>query len=565
MSDLCKSCNFLVEDEFHCDPKDPNACSACRKLAELDAKYRTVIAELRIERSKLKEEVNRNHSKLIQRFPPEILSHVFKLCLPEDPMNIEFWGDRVVDNYTICTPLILSGACRWWRSVAYSTPQLWSTILIPFFHKDTDSYDRDITDTFPPLPLPIVVKQWLDRAGNLPLSINVFEAPGNHGWNRKQQKIIVQIIEQLNLKCSRWQKLKFCGLPDNLELFSWSDATLPQLRMLDLSLYFEGDSVNFKIYAAGLKMLSIKNISLKVLNFDWSNLTELSMVGQPLSDCLDALQRAPGLLQFIARDLASPHRGVMPPQSPIILPNITFLEIDDSSSRFLENVTFASLKTLVLKGYLKKDINVVFAFLKRSECSLEQLSLGLALERSHLISLFQDMPTLRHLTFNFIGRYHKVYDYSSDVLDLLADFSTVNGSIVPRYLPHLNSLTLISKHDPNWTKLPKIFGKSHKRIIERHRLSLESILVKTGTYGLYHRIDKKHMERILWIRDCFGVKWRIIFGEQGKLLEPLLNYYAVQRPFSLLPLVGQNLFRQLLPNDSEASDPTFNAAFMFNY
>ncbi|KAF9478594.1 hypothetical protein BDN70DRAFT_879835 [Pholiota conissans] len=518
MSDLCNSCNFLVEDEFHCDSRDSNACDACRKLAELDAKYRVIIAELRIERSKLKEEVNRKHSKLIQRFPPEVLSYVFEFCLPEDPMNIEFLGSRAVDTYTICAPLILSHICRWWRSVAHSTPQLWNTILIPLFHEDSSFYERDITDTFPPLPVPIVVEQWLDRAGSLPLSINIFEARDDNCWEPEEEEIIWKTFHKLWLKSPLWKILKFYGDPDNLEFLSCPGKILPQLHTLDLSS--SDESINFEINPAGLKTLSIRRISSNVLNFDWSNLTELSMVDQPLSDCLEALRRVPVLSRFIIRELRSFYQ---PPQSPIILPNITYLEIDSSPLWFLENVTLTSLKTLVLRSRSRDEIHMLFSFLQRSGCSLEQLSLCVTLDRPSLTSLCHDMATLRHLTLDF-SEYG--FDYSNNIFNLLSMFPTVDSRIVPQYLPYLNSLTLITKHDPDWAMLPRIFGTSHKQTIERHRLSLESIsiLVKACyrtrnssrlsyiTDPSVDRIDKEHVDKILWIRDFFGVKWRITFG-----------------------------------------------------
>ncbi|KAF9480617.1 hypothetical protein BDN70DRAFT_599872 [Pholiota conissans] len=141
------------------------------------------------ERSKLKAKVNHNHGKLIHRQPPEVTSNILEFCLPEDVFSIDF-ECQAVPTYKICAPLILSAVCSWWQTVAHLAPQLWSTIILPFYPRDAN---------YPPLLVPALVKEWLDRSGKRPLLINFFELTYNEPWTPGEFDAIFRIIEELNL------------------------------------------------------------------------------------------------------------------------------------------------------------------------------------------------------------------------------------------------------------------------------------------------------------------------------------------------------------------------------
>ncbi|KAF7363773.1 hypothetical protein MSAN_01035100 [Mycena sanguinolenta] len=91
--------------------------------------------------------------------PQEILQAIFLSCLPSQHNALIDFNEA---------PLLLGRVCRHWRSVAYSTPILWSSMHIP------------------PLPersaLPhVLLKQerlvaaWLERSTTCPLSISLFD------------------------------------------------------------------------------------------------------------------------------------------------------------------------------------------------------------------------------------------------------------------------------------------------------------------------------------------------------------------------------------------------------
>lgn len=95
----------------------------------------------------------------IHDIPPEILQRIFKEYLTL--LDIPNWSKPVVrsSRKTFATPVPLTHVCRYWREVACSYPNLWSTIFVlgPSRH------------AFP------LIKLWLKRAGNSSLYLQFYE------------------------------------------------------------------------------------------------------------------------------------------------------------------------------------------------------------------------------------------------------------------------------------------------------------------------------------------------------------------------------------------------------
>ncbi|TDL22327.1 hypothetical protein BD410DRAFT_788580, partial [Rickenella mellea] len=100
---------------------------------------------------------HRSRSSTIVRIPYELLAQIFELCC---------LSQRVA-NYS-CTipskhkaPLLLLGVCRKWRDCALSTGSLWSRLCIGRVSSENSVLHA------------IEAKTWLDRAGSIPLSIDL--------------------------------------------------------------------------------------------------------------------------------------------------------------------------------------------------------------------------------------------------------------------------------------------------------------------------------------------------------------------------------------------------------
>ncbi|THU78318.1 hypothetical protein K435DRAFT_572604, partial [Dendrothele bispora CBS 962.96] len=91
----------------------------------------------------------------IRRFPPEMIAELFTYCLPSthpptrDPSE---------------APLLLTLVCKQWREIALRTPYLWSALHIYV----SDTCDEGFVER-----RKNKIKQWLERSGNLPISLSL--------------------------------------------------------------------------------------------------------------------------------------------------------------------------------------------------------------------------------------------------------------------------------------------------------------------------------------------------------------------------------------------------------
>ena len=98
-----------------------------------------------------------------EQLPPEIMSNIFmESCMA---LTIPGYLDGITER-DLSTPSQLNptSVCRLWRSIAHSTPALWTSLRIYIPYKDIPQRIRDI-------------KQWLSRLEQLPLSIQVYPYP----------------------------------------------------------------------------------------------------------------------------------------------------------------------------------------------------------------------------------------------------------------------------------------------------------------------------------------------------------------------------------------------------
>ncbi|PPR02633.1 hypothetical protein CVT24_002118 [Panaeolus cyanescens] len=84
-----------------------------------------VLARVKLQRDALAENM-RSYSPIlspIRRIPPDVLGEIFYQCLSTHRNPIMHSSEA---------PLLLTRVCRSWRSIAYSTPKLWSRLYMPF-------------------------------------------------------------------------------------------------------------------------------------------------------------------------------------------------------------------------------------------------------------------------------------------------------------------------------------------------------------------------------------------------------------------------------------------------
>src|SRR5882762_3950815 len=85
--------------------------------------------------------------------PPDVMSTIFEFCLPD-------FADHQLYPYPkedLSIPLSLGAICSYWRDIAWSTPSLWSSLVVRVTEKDGSH----------------IAQEWLSRSGQLPLSIRI--------------------------------------------------------------------------------------------------------------------------------------------------------------------------------------------------------------------------------------------------------------------------------------------------------------------------------------------------------------------------------------------------------
>jgi hypothetical protein len=133
-----------------CNRCESEGCALWDELAELDASPERII-----ERYDLKRNINRFHSPIIRQIPTDVISIIFEFCLTD-------FADHQLSPYDkmdLSIPLSLGAICSYWREIAWSTPTLWSSLVVRF----SSGHDSHMVTS--------ITQEWLSRSGQLPLSI----------------------------------------------------------------------------------------------------------------------------------------------------------------------------------------------------------------------------------------------------------------------------------------------------------------------------------------------------------------------------------------------------------
>ncbi|KAF9478592.1 hypothetical protein BDN70DRAFT_879832 [Pholiota conissans] len=531
---FCQHCDSLDDVLYFCKSKDASPCTSCQQLLEIQRKIsetrimltktRVLLNHLKDERPKIKEQANYCHDPFIHRLPMEIASTIFKFCISDGVIDLGLKGRRL-GTQTNHIPLILSGVCRRWRSIAYSDPQLWKNVRITLY----PAYNIAVQ------PTSTLVKEWLDRTGDLPLSIDFHAAEdweyGEEWRTTKEIDIsqIKEIIYTLKDESHRWLNFNFEGPLSMLSCFFHGERDILQLRTLQLTVPYKLRShINtndIELHQQKLSSLSTDGIPLSALSkFDW-NLTNLAMKDASLVDYLEALRIAPRLIHCTFQDTRGDFDFNVP-QNPVVHTRLQTLKVIHNSSifhrKFLNHLSCPALTVLEMRHNTAKRefvMSSIIAFLQKSGCSLIKLSAWrVGLSVADITNICQ-MPTLRSLHLGFFQIDESNSESIPRVLfNRLAEYSIIQNEKEPRYLPFLIALTLNGVFGTeDWATLPAVFGTStsSSHQIERHRHALKSIAISAAEKAVQNAdnselyIDEVTLQKILWLRDSSGVTWRI--------------------------------------------------------
>ncbi|KAL1669199.1 hypothetical protein GGF50DRAFT_44735 [Schizophyllum commune] len=206
-------------------PSDSEAVAIERKANELkkiDLELAEKIAGLQADQEAIRRQVA-VHRALVspyRRVPPEILSEIFILALPED------WQDRQSRIGTLPRILAFAQVCTSWRAVALTmTPQLWTTLSIDIVA--FDAMQRH----------PWALEMELAKAGQALLDLRIW-MPTTIFAELVESFWLSKAWSQLLAQSHRWQRLSLHGAP----LSAYNDLSrraFPSLTHVSIDFFWQ--------------------------------------------------------------------------------------------------------------------------------------------------------------------------------------------------------------------------------------------------------------------------------------------------------------------------------------
>jgi len=283
--------------------------------------------------------------------PPELLSEIFLFCLP---------GDFYIRPDPLQAPLLICGVCGTWRRIAIALSRLWSSLAVK-----TDSVFS-------------LAELWLQRSGNLPLSVDFVYGP---------PLLLVVMMQCMH----RWQHVK-CTIsanPWNMEQPLSTSA--PLLKTFHYSCYIAtGDRLRKQLNAITQSALHLHSFTCSSIeasffsNTLWSRLTVLEFYcGLAVNSCVEILRNGTQLLQCTFARIDEPGGPQHVLVKPTNVPRLSALIIQGTEdlSALYDHLILPSLRHLDIAYdhfYEHRHWRQVsfMDFLSRSSCDLEYLALS---------------------------------------------------------------------------------------------------------------------------------------------------------------------------------------------
>ncbi|KAJ6598061.1 hypothetical protein B0H10DRAFT_2086080 [Mycena sp. CBHHK59/15] len=263
----------------------------------------------------------------LARLPVEISLDIFRYCLPPVP-----WRTPMESDAAHGFPLQLLNICNTWTDIALSDSSLWASIQIIF--PCSEGYRE-------------LLKVWLRRAGNHPLSISLCNpseidfATAGIVWGHGKQLKHLEIYNDAENEDQDSDSGEPIGFDQPIDLFGGKEPeSLPSLETL---------IIGRATYCPPYFALQI----------------------------LELLRRAPNLVECIFARV--PLVGDSDTAEKLVLPNLRRLIFEElprysNDDKILKHLSLPALETLSLPMRLSDDD--LLSFLKRSSPPLQELSIG---------------------------------------------------------------------------------------------------------------------------------------------------------------------------------------------
>ncbi|KAJ7762643.1 hypothetical protein B0H16DRAFT_518364 [Mycena metata] len=270
--------------------------------------------------------------------PVEITSQIFCWTLAKGGPKSLFTSER--KTLTLCH------ICHWWRRIAHSTPELWTTLSLTTGVAQSNPYVQLISGR--PFDADHI-HSFLSRAGSLPLSISISVKPR---FSLDALRMAVDMI----LPYSRtWKDISISARANPIYPLQAIRPELPQLQSLELVLpdledgkiHLDPDDLFGTMFQTALRLrkLHLVNRDYEPIALPWAQLTTLQLdhfEAIRLSDILDGTPNLVNLLLGSAEEMWA--LGRLPPLQR--LRSLLFTRSDPQLQRAILSRLNAQLRML---------------------------------------------------------------------------------------------------------------------------------------------------------------------------------------------------------------------------
>jgi hypothetical protein len=502
---LCTGCQGPVGEKrgrvVHCSILEGGGCLACKEGIDIELEFQE-------RRRKIRTKMNENHDPFILKLPPEVASYIFLLSMGErDTFYIS------CRKTGLPTPFLLGAVCSGWRQLARSTPALWARLTFTLPLPNSKIMEA----------LPYLVSDWLERSGDLPLTLKVFLSTYS---NPSPDIGHASVIDVLNQHSRRWCDVEFNLPPDYIGRLCGSS---PPEKLRELSIFLgNGNTHNlpltFRLNARpGPTKFTIWGFLLKGVDVAWDNLAHLYLNHTTLDGVLQVIQDAPLLEICSLSFISSPIDDFRIPEIIIPHPYLRTLQVSsidetDVFQKLIKSLELPSLESWSVRSVELEEsvvVDIMISFLKRSGCSLKTLDIrpNGAPADEDFERFLQAVPCLQHLcvTCPYVESSILVMD---NILQLISaspprqtDWHTAG------FLSGLQRLELSGGELNAWACIPLIFRLPHRKLL---KVDITMYSVRIGDDVLEELVQLVNQGIELDIHEQFTGK--IVSSHLGKVL-----------------------------------------------
>lgn len=414
-------------------------CAPCEDLPAINQEIfeaESVLAALNTKRTLFYGRMNHTHDPLTSKLPVELVSKIFMNFLPDTvapkygPYGIYIRGNERVVART--TPLVLGAVCTTWRAITWSTPLLWTSIMVELADLKKANVD--------------ILEGWLHRSGGLPLYIGIC---GMMGYSMPSIRGAVErVMDSFARYAHRWFYLEFASTPpDFLGYLPSNLARALMLNTLKIKVIGITEGIDLGMIP-NLRNLVMDYLRIDMLlNMDWEKLTNIEVSIPSIDMCYDLFSKAPSLTHCTL-DLYPSGGNIRTTWNTILQYNrLIFLHIKNwrrPTAIVLSLMQFPALQYLVVDS--SANLENIISLLRRSHCSLKTLEVDMSLKEMefelHLIPFLAEIPSLEILEFRH--RYATIGNSVNPLLTWLSTTAHTQETATGQFgfLPNLRTLRI---------------------------------------------------------------------------------------------------------------------------